>query len=393
MHKRLFWLLSITLLISGCATARHAVPVDLLNKVTISGMEDIRTFGGSPSDSFKKDFVNLLEQEEKRGYTFFDFRTPLTYYMLAISGGGANGAYGAGLLNGWSQAGTRPEFRVVTGISTGAIIAPLAFLGSSHDATLREFYSKYSTKDLMRLRIPFSNSFASARPLERLIERYFNAALLKEIAVEYNKGRRLYVGTTNMDAQRLAIWDMGKIASIGDEKALQLFRKIILASASMPVAFPPVYLHAQSGDKSYDEMHVDGGISKQVFFLYDVLQGVDKALKEKRIDVSRNKYEIYIIRNGYVDSLYKQVPDKIAAIAERTVETLTNAQSIGDLYQLYLFAREGHGDFNLAYIPATHVSKAKEPFDPVEMKALFDLGFEGASKGYEWKKCPPGLEN
>jgi hypothetical protein len=392
MLKRYYWLIIIALFISGCATARHSVPFDQLNKVKIYGIENIRTFGGSPSDSFKKDFVDLLEQEEKREYSFFDWRAPRTYYMLAISGGGANGAYGAGLLSGWSRAGTRPEFRVVTGISTGAVIAPFAFLGSGHDATLKEFYTKYSTRDLARIRrLPFSNSFASARPMERLIERYFDAKLLKEIGVEYNKGRRLYVGTTNLDAQRLAIWDMGKIASKGDENALKLFRKIILASASMPIAFQPVYLHAQVDNKIYDEMHVDGGISKQVFFLYDVLQGVEKALREKRIDFSANKYEIYIIRNGYVDSVYKEIPDRISSIAERTVDTLLNAQSIGDLYQLYMFAREGRGDFNLAYIPATHVSKAKEPFDPAEMKALFDLGFEAAANGYEWKKAPPGM--
>ena len=214
MLKRHYWLIIIALFISGCATARHSVPFDQLNNVRIFGMQDIRTFGGSPSDSFKKDFVHLLEQEEKKDYSFFDWRAPRTYYMLAISGGGANGAYGAGLLNGWSKVGTRPEFRVVTGISTGAAIAPFAFLGSSHDATLKEFYTKYSTRDIARMRgIPSSNSFASARPMEHLIARYFNADLLKEIAVEYNKGRRLYVGTTNLDAQRLVIWDMGKIAS------------------------------------------------------------------------------------------------------------------------------------------------------------------------------------
>ena len=383
----------VAVVVSGCASARHAVPFDLINNVSIFGMQDIRTFGGSPSDSFKKDFIHLMEQEEKRDFSFFDWRQPKTYYMLAISGGGANGAYGAGLLNGWSKAGTRPEFRVVTGISTGAVMAPFAFLGSSHDAELKEFYTKYSTKDVARIRIPFGDSLASTKPLERLFRRYFTAALLKEIGAEYNKGRRLYVGTTNLDVQKLTIWDMGKIASIGDENALKLFRKIILASSSIPIAFPPVYVHAQINNKDYDEMHVDGGISKQVFFLYDVLQGVEKALIEKHIDVSGNKYAIYIIRNGYVDSLYREVPDKLSAIAERAVETMTNAQSIGDLYQLYTFAREGRGDFNLAYIPATHVSKAKEYFDRAEMNALFELGFDEASKGYAWKKAPPGIEN
>jgi len=389
---KLFYLLSLAaFLFCGCATVRHAVPPDMLDSVSIYGMQNIRTFGGSPNDGFKQDFVTLLEQEQKGSGASFDPQEKRTYHLLAISGGGANGAYGAGILSGWSQKGTRPEFRVVTGISTGAVIAPFAFLGSAYDATLKEFYTKYSTRDLVRLRIPFSNSFASTKPLARLIERYFDEDLLKAVAAEYARGRRLYVGTTNLDAQRLTIWDIGRIASIGNEKALKLFRKIILASASIPIAFPPVYLEAEADGEVYDEMHVDGGISKQVFFLYDVVQGMEKALKEKNIDASRNKYVVYVIRNGYVDSLYKEIPDRILAIAERAVDTLTTSQSIGDIYRLYMFTREGRGEFNLAYIPASHVSRAREPFDPVEMKSLFDLGFEEALRGYEWKKAPPGV--
>jgi hypothetical protein len=392
MLKRSFWLISVVFIISGCASVRHAVPEGLLNNVRIFGMQDIRALSGIPSDSFKRDFVKLLEQEEKESFYFFNFKANRNYSMLAISGGAANGAYGAGLLNGWSQSGTRPVFKIVTGISTGAIIAPFAFLGSRYDNKLKEFYTKYSTKDIMRIRIPFIISFASTQPLERHIKLYFDEQLLKEIAIEYNKGRRLYVGTTNLDAQRLVIWDMGKIASIGGVKALKLFRKIILASASIPIVFPPVYLNVEVNDKKYDEMHVDGGISKQVFFLYDVLQGFDKALREKGIDASRNKYAIYIIRNGYVYPVYREVPGKLPAIAERTVDTMTNAQSIGDLYQIYVFTQDGKGDFNLAYIPVTHVPKAKELFDTIEMGELFDLGFKEAAGGYNWKKAPPGID-
>ncbi|MFA5362407.1 MAG: patatin-like phospholipase family protein [Candidatus Omnitrophota bacterium] len=391
-RRRLYLFGIIVLFMSGCASARHAVPADLLGSASIFGMRDIRAFSGAPSDCFKNDFVKLLEQEAKDNPSFLNFITGRVYPVLAISGGAANGAYGAGLLNGWSKSGTRPAFKVVTGISTGAVIAPFAFLGSGYDDKLKEFYTKYSTKDILRIRIPFVNSLASTRSLERHIERYFNEPLLKEIAVEYEKGRRLYVGTTNLDAGRLVIWDMGKIAAIGGDKALKLFRKVILASASIPVMFPPVYLNAEVNDGIYDEMHVDGGITKQVFFIYDVLQGFDKALKEKGINVSRDKYKIYVIRNGYVDALYKEVPDKLSAIAERTVDSLTNAQSVGDLYQLYMFSMEGNGDFNLAYIPPSHVPKAKELFDPVEMQELFNLGFEEASQGYPWRKTPPGME-
>ncbi|MDD4183490.1 MAG: patatin-like phospholipase family protein, partial [Candidatus Omnitrophica bacterium] len=158
---------------------RHAVPADLLNNVTIYDMRDIRTLSGLPSDSFKKDFLKLLEQEEKGGPSFFDFKNSRTYSMLTISGGAANGAYGAGLLSGWSKSGTRPEFRVVTGISTGAIIAPFAFLGSKYDDKLKEISTKHSTKDIIcirspRLVIPFKDSIASTKPLESLIERYFD---------------------------------------------------------------------------------------------------------------------------------------------------------------------------------------------------------------------------
>lgn len=390
MPKKCCWIIVAVFIFSGCATARHAVPGNMLGKVQVSGMCDIRMYSGISSEYFKKDIVNLLEKENKEALSS-DQNPARTYSVLAISGGGANGAYGAGLLCGWTKYGTRPVFKIVTGVSTGAIIAPFAFLGSKHDDKLKEFYTKYSTKDIMWINIPIINSFANPRPLKRNIDKYFDSRLLKEIAAEYNNGRRLYVGTTDLDAQRLVIWDMGKIASIGDEKALKLFREIILASASIPIAFPPVYLKVEVGDKTYDEMHVDGGVIKQVFFLYNVVQDMESVAKEKGMDVHGLRYKIYVIRNGYVDSIWKEVPNNLSAIAERTVDTMVNAQGVGDIYQLYDFTKMGKGDFNLAYIPATHIPKAKEPFDPVEMRKLFDLGFEEAAGGYDWKKVPPGM--
>lgn len=392
MMKKIYYLTIFMLLLSGCATiTRHAVPENLLTSVRVFGMRDIRAFSGMPSDSFKSDFLSLLENEKGSHLSLFNREMIYSYSMLAISGGAGNGAYGAGLLNGWSKEGSRPVFKIVTGISTGAIIAPFAFLGSDYDEKLKEFYTRYSTKDIVKAGLS-SNALTNTKPLERLINQYADEQLLKEIAVEHEKGRRLYIGTTNLDAQRLVIWDMGKIASIGDDKALRLFRKIILASASIPVAFPPVYFTVEADDKTYDEMHVDGGMTKQVFFLYDVLQGFDNALKEKGIDLSRIKYSIYIIRNGYSDPIYKEVPNKISSIAERSVDTMMSAQGAGDLYQIYLFTKISKGDFNLAYIPATNIYNSKEPFDVTVMQKLFNLGFEQAEHGYPWRKIPPGME-
>ena len=388
--KRLCRLIIVAFFVSGCASVRHAIPPELLGSARVFGMQDIRAFSGISSDYLKKDFIKLLEQEQRNKSFFSDFNAD-TYSIIAISGGASDGAYGAGLLNGWSQTGTRPVFKVVTGVSTGAIIAPFVFLGSRYDDKLKEFYTKYSTKDIFRIR-PSHNSLVSSQPLELLIEQYIDIKLLKEITVEYKKGRRLYVGTTNLDAEQLVIWDMGKIASVGEDKALKLFRKLILASASMPIVFPPVYLNVEANDKIYDEMHVDGGVTRQVFFLYDVVQGFEKAAKEKGFNISKIKYAIYVIRNGYVDPFYKEVPDKLPAIAKRTVNTMINAQSLGDLYRLYIFTKEDKGDFNLAYIPAGYTPNSKEFFDPVEMQKLFDLGFDEASRGYPWKKAPPGLD-
>ncbi len=397
MTKRVLELLIIAIFICGCARVRHPVPPDLINRAQVLGAPDIRAFSNRPSDIFINDLIKLLDQEESGLFSFLDFKAEKSYAALAISGGAANGAYGAGLLCGWTQAKTRPDFKIVTGISTGAIIGTYAFLGSKYDRELKEFYTEHSTKDVWKnkglLKVIFGNSFANNLPLRRLLERYFDKELLRDVALEYKRGRRFYVGTTELDAQRLVIWDMGKIASMADERALKLFRKVILASATIPAVLAPVYFDVQVDGNTYDEMHVDGGTVKQVFFLYDVLRGIEKAVAKKGIDSSRIKYSIYVIRNGYTDPVWKEVRDTLPAIAERAIDTMTNAQTIGDLYQLYTFTRLGQGDFNLAYIPATHKSKAKELFDPAEMSELFELGFAEASRGYQWKKAPPGLES
>ena len=188
---------------------------------------------------------------------------------LSISGGGADGAFGAGLLKGWSESGTRPEFWAVTGISTGALIAPFAFIGSDYDDELESLYTTLSTSDLVKKRSLIagltSDAFGDTAPMREVLQKHIDAEMIEEIAQEYARGRRLLIGTTNLDAKRPVIWNIGAIAAVGTDESAQLIRDVILASASIPGMFPPVRITARIGDEEYDELHVDGGVSSQVF--------------------------------------------------------------------------------------------------------------------------------
>lgn len=244
--RTIFYLFLLFILVQGCGTVRgrHPVPPVLQDEARVVGMPDIRGYADSPDDSMYKSAVESLRQElaAQPGKPAGVFATP-TVDILAISGGGADGAFGAGLLCGWTEHGDRPQFKLVTGISTGSLIAPFAFLGPEYDARLKEVYTTVTTKNIYRVRnllkMLRSDSIADTWPLAELAAKSMDDDMLRAIAAEHQKGRRLFVGTTNLDAQRLTIWDMGAIASVGTPEAYKLFRRILLASASIPVMFPP----------------------------------------------------------------------------------------------------------------------------------------------------------
>jgi len=315
------------------------------------------------------------------------------YPVLAISGGGANGAYGAGLVKGWSEEGSRPIFKVITGVSTGAIIAPFVFLGKDYDDDLEKCYTTMSTKDVVGLKPPFTmllgDSLVSNAPLARTIARVANEKVLKEIAEQHRHGRRLFVGTANLDAQKFVTWDMGAIACRGD---IELFRKVILASAAIPVIFPPSVFYVEADGKKYDEMHADGGTITQVFSLYGLLDGMQDAAKKMGIDPSKIRGKLYIIRNGYMSSRYKNVKDSLPALAERSFDMIIDSQGVGDVYRIYVCTKQKGTDYNLAYIPADFDPDSKEMFDPAAMTRLFKRGYDDARNGYKWHKEPPGLD-
>ena len=263
-------LLTVGLSVAGCGSLpRNPVPVDRMKQAELPGMPDVRAWAGSFSEAFEADLAESVRQE-----SVADFRRAPDgsghYAALSMSGGGDKGAFGAGFLNGWTASGTRPTFKLVTGISTGALIAPFAFLGPEYDEVLKNAYTTISADEVLRKRGLsrfWRDAVADTEPLAALIARDVDEDVLKAVARAHGQGRRLYVGTTHMDAGRLVVWNMGAIASSGHPEALALFRKVMLASASVPVAFPPVLIEVEVDGERYDEMHADGGVETQMFFL------------------------------------------------------------------------------------------------------------------------------
>jgi hypothetical protein len=227
---------------------------------------------------------------------------------------------------------------------------------------------------------------ADTLPLQRMIQDLVTPEFLAEIAAEYHKGRMLLVGTTDLDAQRGVIWNMTALAASGDPDAVVLFRKILLASASIPGAFPPVMIDVTVDGTHYQEMHVDGGATAQVF-IYPPrfhLQEMAAANGYNR------KRTLYIIRNARVDSEWANVERRTLTIASKAISSLIHNQGNGDLIRMYLTSERDHLDYNLAYIPADFTIVSKSQFDPVYMTQLFDRGHDLARSGYPWEKHPPG---
>ena len=386
---------ALLLLAQGCATPTRlaAVPVQATTRAEIPGIPNVRYWVDADLEPFMRDTIAALERE--RAYlarTGHQGALPPAVF-LAVSGGGDDGAFGAGLLVGWTQAGTRPEFKGVTGVSTGALIAPFAFLGSDYDDELRAVYTTIGPPDVLQprglLAALTNDGMADNHPLGELIARYVNAELLARIAAEYEKGRLLLIGTTDLDARRPVIWNMGAIASSRDPGALDLFRRIMLTSAAIPGAFPPTLFDVEVDGKPYQEMHVDGGAMAQVFLYPPRL--FDTARNEGR-KIAERERKVYIIRNARLDPQWATVERSTLGIAGRAISSLIQTQGLGDLYRLYLTAQQDGLDYNLAYIGADFNAEHKEDFDTTYMRTLFDYGYQLARKGYPWQKVPPGLK-
>ena len=388
IHFSILTLLSFALLGCSALERKSAVPVQALSKAQIAGLPSVRYLISTQAgvDALVNDVVTLERSRGKNAFT-----GDANY--LALSGGGDDGAFGAGLLVGWSKQGSRPAFNLVTGISTGALIAPFAYLGKDYDPILQQVYTSIQPKDVYNergiLSAIFSDGLADSTPLYQLISKYIDINFLKKIAYEYNtNGRLLLIGTTNIDAGQPVVWNMGRIATIGTPEAIELFRRIMLASASIPGAFPPVMFDFILDEQVFQEMHVDGGASTQVF-----LYPSSAAIKAAELGIKRRtNRQAYIIRNSRLDPRWSETERRTLSVAGKAISQLIQTQGIGDLYRIYSTAQSDDVGFNLAYIGSDFNEPHTEEFDTKYMNALFQYGYAQAIKGYPWSKYPPGFK-
>jgi hypothetical protein len=383
--------LSIGLAVAaGCSSPPRgpAVPAAYTERALPLGIANARFFADGDPTPMVAEAILAIEREQTALRASGRPTKPMPpTHFLAVSGGADNGAFGAGLLNGWTATGTRPEFRMVTGVSTGALIAPFAFLGPDHDPALREIYTTMSPSRVFVRRhlmaALFSDAMADTKPLAETIARYADQQMLDAISREYQKGRLLMVGTTDLDAQRPVIWNIGAIAASGHPKSLELFRKILLASASIPGAFQPVLMDVEVDGARFQEMHVDAGAIAQLF-LYP-------ASIDPRALPGRRRQTAYIIRNARLDPEHAEIERRTITIASRAIDTMLTAGGYNDAVRIYFLTQRDGVDYNLAYIGADFTVPRAGMFDQAYMRALFDYGYNEAVTGRPWHKTPPGL--
>lgn len=412
----LLFIITITFL-CGCAARRPLMDTSISRtfETAISnpslpvhppGLPFVRAWGNIKNDVFQKSMMDSFDEEIKSG----EFSKEIN--ALALSGGGDDGAYGAGFLCGLHVRNKLPKFKLVTGVSTGAMIAPYAFIGDEECfMILSNSYTGVTPKSIFRFKSPFkmfrTDSIADTKPLKKLLNAYVTEKMVEKIAREHLKGRRLYIQTTSLDAQRPVIWDIGAIATNAVYKstlsrtnmdyAIELIKEIMLASASIPVFFPPVYIPMQFYTNGlsassepfpvmFPEMHVDGGVASQVFVTGGILD-----LKEikNRIQKDGRILNVYVIRNGKLGPDPKIVSPSLTKIAIRSSSTITKYDAAADIFRISTIVKTLGGNFYLQFIPESFPTKSKKMFDNQYMRSLFDFGFQQAQAENPWLNSLP----
>ena len=345
----------------------------------------IPTVGGFPATI--RCYLNLEKQDLRADLRPFLKGLDLSggkdgvFNLLQLSGGGEYGAFGAGVLNGWTASGKRPEFDMVTGISTGALSAPFAFLGTAYDDVLTASYTDVSAWDIFQLRgisslVVMPSSAVSSKPLQEMIEKLITLEVMEAIAAEHAKGRRLYMATFYLDDQQFVVWDIGAIAKVGGAEGLELIHKVMLASASIPLAFPPVVFDVTLDGETYDEMHVDGGV-------FSSTVGIELLLRSE-LEITAARRNLHYIINWPIASEYKAVERSIGSIGFRTVASLLKNQHRWDLFRTSISADLLNFHFSYHKVPDEFPSKEGLPFDSDYMGLLYKTGFQLGEDTASW---------
>ena len=357
---------------------------------------------GEVAEEFTEGILASIEAKRERLLdSGSDDRIP--WRMLTLSGGGSRGAYGAGVLTGWTARGDRPQFDIVTGISTGALMATHAFLGSEYDEYLA-IYKTITNGDVFERSGPLATLMSTLRtaagfktePLRETLLSIIDEETLDRVAEEHRKGRRLFVGSTNLDAKSFTVWDMGVIAGSGRPDRLDRYIDAIMASAAFPIAFPPVYIEVEGENGTFTEMHVDGGVRETAFFFeYYTLQGFRQAFEEAGFSDTDFEQELYLLVNGQVNpggaQVYSPIEGKIGPVIDATITSLMTKVTQGSVFRLWVLAMAYRADFNVAYIPPDYTLESGTlDFYPPDQTALFDFGYEQAIHGTAWasQKAP-----
>ncbi len=386
-------LLCVSLAACQTATRRDAVPEELSDVAHPFGLTGLRSWGDKATDEEVREFIHARVPTLRRLYSAEVKAHHVPHEdWLAMSGGGQFGAFAAGILNAWTASGTRPTFMGVSGVSTGAIIAPFAFLGPDYDHVLREIYSRYGTADLIEdtllSGLLYGSSLSSTDRLAKVIEQYVTQDLLDRIAAEYRRGRLLYIGTTNLDAGRPMVWDITAIAASGQPGALALVRKLIRGSAAIPVAFPPIMVEVITPDgRVFEELHVDGGASSQVTF---VAADIPLAALTREALGRNIERRLWVIVNNDLEPPHQMVSPRIGAIGKAAVSSLIRGSGVGDVYRLFAIARRDDIDMRVGWIPTTiPCTDPVEDFDRAFMACLFQHAGDLFRSGKLWHDLPP----
>lgn len=386
--RRLSLALLLLICVGGCAARRLPPPVP---KVLARPSGMVPLDNGDP----------LAPAQEYAAFRRFAERNSTSYtggpkkHFLALSGGGMYGAYSVGVLCGWSASGTRPQFDVVTGVSTGALIGTYAFLGSAWDRKAYDAYSNINERDIYRRRpytaLIWNDAYASSDPLKNLINDAVDDELLAAVARGHAEGRRLYIGTTNLDTRRMVIWDMTAIAASGQPDAKELYRKVLLASASPPGFLPPVPIEVEINGQKFTERHCDGGATTGVFLRASNLPLGQEHLQEQNSPLAGCEAYVVVAGKLYSDPVITR--PRTISISESALQSLLYSQTRSELHRIYTLCIATGMRYNLTAVPEDlDVNADSMSFKPRDMAKLYDAGFFAAASGKLWRDSPPGAE-